>query len=47
MNFNNLMQQAKMMQKKLDEFNKKEFEYDNLTKQAEDIDTLNFEGEAP
>ena len=28
MNFNNLMQQAKMMQKKLDEFNKKEFEYD-------------------
>ncbi|MBQ6280342.1 MAG: YbaB/EbfC family nucleoid-associated protein [Mycoplasma sp.] len=28
MNFNNLMQQAKMMQKKLDEFSKKEFEYD-------------------
>ncbi len=28
MNFNNLMQQAKIMQKKLDEFNKKEFEYD-------------------
>lgn len=28
MNFNNLMQQAKNMQKKLDEFNKREFEYD-------------------
>lgn len=28
MNFNNLMQQAKIMQKKLDEFNKREFEYD-------------------
>ncbi len=28
MNFNNLMQQAKIMQKKLEEFNKKEFEYD-------------------
>ena len=28
MNFNNLMQQAKIMQKKLDEFSKKEFEYD-------------------
>ena len=27
MNFNNLMQQAKNMQKKLDEFNKREFEY--------------------
>ncbi len=28
MNFNNLVQQAKIMQKKLDEFNKREFEYD-------------------